>query len=407
MKRLFILGAGASIDHSKGFLPSTRNFLVKARKIPELDFYHDLDEPEVIISSGGDSGNELEAYPRDPLSDESETTQRYLSRLYGIDVNNLGRTDPTAGLSSKDHKKALLIKRLEDVNIEELLTLVMIARQIDPSQPSEDHIINLIVQTINYYSQQIDHKNGAYNEFVEQLDCESDSIITFNWDTLLDKLFSENYAPPIRTTTGIIAYHSNFLEVCTAERENSFDSDRIKSPYIPDSILRENKATIPFGSHYIKLHGSINLVYCTNILCENYQKPLIRKGHLWQHNRCGPCHEALKLYIIPPIQNKPIRDMPYIRRSWNKAQELCMAAEQVVFWGYSLPPTDHWSNWLVRQIWAGKCKEIIVINPECFLNGKENESFINRFCPKDRFGNKQIERVAFNEFKEYLKTRED
>jgi hypothetical protein len=51
MNRLFIIGAGASIDHSKKLLPGTHNFLVKAReatrKSNNIDFYFDLDHEDI------------------------------------------------------------------------------------------------------------------------------------------------------------------------------------------------------------------------------------------------------------------------------------------------------------------------------------------------------------------------
>ncbi|MCH8311372.1 MAG: hypothetical protein IID17_00130, partial [Nitrospinae bacterium] len=277
----------------------------------------------------------------------------------------------------------------------------------------------LIVETIDYYSRNVDPKKGIYTDFVKQLVPQSDSVITFNWDNLLDQLFSEHYgttkdSPRYWEAEDIVWYYWNFLQVCTDEkkpiwshartREPSWSHLYTKDPYIPDSPWQKSDSTIPFGPHYIKLHGSIDLVYCSNNLCENFLKPLIRKGKFIDENKCGACHEAVKLYIIPPIQNKPIRDMPYIRRSWNKAQELCRAAEQVVFWGYSLPQTDHWSNWLVRQIWNGRCQEIIIINPDCFpkKNGIVDDSFVNRFCPKEEFSGKTIKRSEFKSFKEFI-----
>lgn len=404
MNRLFIIGAGASIDHSNGSMPGTRDFLVKAREVSTLDFYFDLDVEEFAISSDGEGGMEIDT--REPLSEESETTQSYLAQFYGIWADSLGKKYWPHGFNAqedKDYKNEQLLNRLKEINIEELLTLAIIARQIDQSLPSDDHIINLIVETINYYSGQVDPESGIYLNFAKQLDPQTDSIITFNWDTLLDQLFSKSYIPQFGVGPGIAEYYSNFLEVCTAEREASFDNAEIKPPYVPDSVLDSSEAAIFFGSHYIKLHGSVDLVNCTNNLCSNYQKPLIRKGEFPKENRCGVCHETVKLYIIPPIQNKPIRDMPFIRRSWNKAQELCKAADQVVFWGYSLPQTDYWSNWLVRQIWSGRCKEVVIINPECFSNGKEiDEGFVSRFCPKEKFGNKQMDRSIFKNFKDFL-----
>ncbi len=39
MNRLFILGAGASVDHSSALMPCTSNFFEKVRQIKEFQFW--------------------------------------------------------------------------------------------------------------------------------------------------------------------------------------------------------------------------------------------------------------------------------------------------------------------------------------------------------------------------------
>jgi len=214
---------------------------------------------------------------------------------------------------------------------------------------------------------------------------------------LLDQLFPSYFSGSRNVSAVLNGIYPNYLKVCTAEMEDSWKSSTLERPISGGKIEGGNT----FKQNYIKLHGSIDLVSCQNQGCQNHLKPFVSNPED-KNNKCGLCFENVIPYIIPPIQNKPIRDMHYIRRAWTKAKDLCQMADQVVIWGYSLPVTDHWSNWLIRQVWMGECKEIVIINPEVFSDdGKENYQFINRFCPFEMAFGKKVERKIFKSFDEF------
>ncbi len=367
--RLFILGAGASKDHSSGIMPTTDNFLKKAR---EGDFFFWRPTPY-------------------PFADANnfQDTEKIIKRLFGINQIQPGDT------SAKE--KETTLKRVDQINIEELLTLATIFHQVDPRQPSEDNIIQLILKTIDYYSEKVTSENGIFNKFVEGLNGDKDSIISFNWDILLDQLLP-NYSPEPHSIP--FSFYGQFINICTAEQDDSWKSP---VPYVLGQVDSNRRFKRKFGGNYIKLHGSVDLVNCKNNTCENNQKPFVATTPK-DRNCCGICHELLYPYIIPPIQNKAIRDTHYIRRSWTRTFELCQEADQVIFWGYSLPVTDYWANLLVKKVWGGNCKEIIIINPSVqFQDGKPNGDFVKRFCPDENVFQKKISKKLFRYFKDYLK----
>lgn len=215
---------------------------------------------------------------------------------------------------------------------------------------------------------------------------------------MFDRELSDYNSEPLEEPPSPFGFYSKYLEICTAEMEDRWKFLESIRPYVPGEHSPEHQ----FGHNYIKLHGSVDLVNCKNNGCQNYQKAYVSRT-VKHKNKCGICSEGMEPYLIPPIQNKPIRDAHYVRRSWTKALELCQEAEQVVIWGYSLPVTDHWRNWLIRQVWIGNCKEIIIINPEVYTEeGKNNEAFVNRFCPVEKSFNKEINKRVFKNFEEYF-----
>jgi len=116
--------------------------------------------------------------------------------------------------------------------------------------------------------------------------------------------------------------------------------------------------------YYLKLHGSIDWNYCTNSNCGANNKFLIA-----ENDRCGRCFKHLSRLIIPPIINKQYKNYPFIEKIWTLASIQLESAEEIVIWGYRLPPTDFYSNWLLSKT-SEKIKKVSIINPECILKGK-------------------------------------
>ena len=180
---------------------------------------------------------------------------------------------------------------------------------------------------------------------------QSDSIISFNWDLLLDQeLYPANEAKP---------HYSNFL-ISALEGNAGMAVD-----YGP------NKAG---AGLFLKMHGSMNWFKCTNLKCpanesiffeEDFQTCLSRHmGLHWKDESCSRCGSDTEPLIIPPLLRKPIADDWIVRCIWGLARKKLRAADTVVIIGFSAPPTDFYAAWLLHNTVGLRSIPVYIVNPE-------------------------------------------
>ena len=119
---------------------------------------------------------------------------------------------------------------------------------------------------------------------------------------------------------------------------------------------------------YLKLHGSIDWKYCANSNCGANNKVLIAEC-----GRCRRCFRRLNRLIIPPIINKQYKNYPFIEKIWTLASIQLDSAEEILIWGYRLPPTDFYSNWLLSKT-SNNVIKVSIVNPACILKGDWKET---------------------------------
>lgn len=152
------------------------------------------------------------------------------------------------------------------------------------------------------------------------------------------------------------------------------------------------------NGYYLKLHGSIDWQYCPNSNCDANNKILIS-----EENLCGRCFKRFNRLIIPPIINKQYKTYPFIEKLWALARIQLDAAQELVIWGYRLPPTDFYSNWLLSKT-SIKSKKVSIVNPDCILSGEGKDirlnirNFLKPFY--DIYGEKKI--VLYKNYQDYL-----
>ncbi len=122
---------------------------------------------------------------------------------------------------------------------------------------------------------------------------------------------------------------------------------------------------------YIKLHGSINWLYCPNPACGHHQsiflaspfEPNIRVDPGAPCSRCGT---SLGLVIVPPTMRKSLERFPKLGYLWNLAFRELKQADRLIFFGVSLPKSDYLLRWFIREstIWKEKSREVIIVNLE-------------------------------------------
>jgi hypothetical protein len=313
-KRVYILGAGSSIGHSLGRFPSITSFFSIAREL------------------GIDS--------------EFDDVSKLGRELFGVDIFQ------------------------HPINIEDFYTHLEIEIERNPDAEllkTRQQLLDLIKKTLFSLGNRLTNSNGEYNAFTDRkhpILQKDDTIITFNWDLLLDNLFEREKIiekPYIPTDD---PHYYNFIEFLSAYRE-MFRSDIIPPPHDDEYYLQRG--------YYLKMHGSIDWTYCNNQGCSNFQKVFPIKEPLKIY-RCNECFEFLETMLIPPLLNKGYRHYPIIRKIWNLAALVISSATEIIIWGYSLPSTDFYSKWLIRQANKDSLKKIILVNPDVTKN-----DFINRF----------------------------
>ena len=363
-KTVFILGAGASYSHSNKEFPLINDIFKVAK--------------QSLVTSLITDGK--------TLNPNYECVEIYIRENFN---------------------KSILDSR-QKLNIEDILTNLEIDIEKIKSndlQIIRDRIIAIILNTFyilthksNYYK-----KNGEYFLLFNQLE-ENDTIITYNWDLLLDNILDRekiisNVKNLGQVEDGISKkQYLNMLTDLSAYRDLSWD--RTSEPY-------EKYYSKGF---YLKLHGSLDWLYCPNEDCGSYSKVfpiknIFGKGYLIEKYKCSECRSEMKHLIIPPVLNKNYSSFPFVKKLWNIALEEIQSANELVIWGYRLPPTDFYNRWLFRQK-SDKLKRVSIINPECVkrINKKlkENNTFLKPFLDIFKASKIEPEMSYYKNYTDYV-----
>jgi len=351
-KRVYILGAGSSIGHSKGKFPSIEGFFRAAR---ELNYQK---------------------------GDEFIAIEKFVKKIWGRNI--LSKQNP--------------------INIEELFTHIEIELERSNSPLLLDlhqKFLKLIQKVLLSLENEISGQKGDFNTLVEVEHSrpvlrKDDTIITYNWDLLLDNILGRQRClenPNASPTGNIFPQYDNFKVDLSAYSERTWAHLGIEPPY---------QTWKPKVGYFLKMHGSIDWFYCGNESCRALHKVFPQVDPTQQY-LCSECHEPVKFLIIPPILNKAYRQYPLIRKIWNIATQEIRSANEIIIWGYSLPPTDFHSIWLLRQGREAPLQKITIINPEVVTKTKKNPNtnFINRF--KNIFSDKipQGSPILFENFSDF------
>jgi hypothetical protein len=329
-KTVYILGAGASYSHSNKEFPLINDIFKVAKKLLVTSLITDINT---------------------------------LNPNYGCVEDYIG---------NKFNKSIFNIK--QKLNIEYILTNLEIDIEKTKSndlQIVRDRIITIILVTFILLDRKSVYykRNSEYFLFFDRLK-DNDTIITYNWDLLLDNILDReriisNIKNIGQVEDGILKkQYLRMLMDLSAYRDLSWD--RTSAPYEQYNSK----------GYYLKLHGSIDWLYCPNEDCGLYSKVFPVKNvsgeYLIADYKCHECSSRMKHLIIPPILNKNYSSFPFVKKLWNIALEELQSADELVIWGYRLPPTDFYNRWLFRQK-SDKLKKVSIINPECFRKRKNKE----------------------------------
>ncbi len=361
-KTVFILGAGASYSHSNKEFPLINDIFKASKKLS-------------VTTHKNKS---------DTLNSDYECVEKYIKENYNKSILDL--------------RQAL--------DIEDILTNLEIDIEKTKSndlQIVRDRIITIILITFFKLTGNSDYyKNGEYFLFYDKLK-DNDTIITYNWDVLLDnildrekliiKIKNRNFHKTDEDNTLKKQYLRMLLDLSAYRDYYNF---RITAPY--EHYHSEG--------YYLKLHGSVDWLYCPNEDCGLYAKVFPIKN-IYGKYKCSECSSRMKHLIIPPVLNKNYSGFPFIKKIWNIALEEIRLAEELVIWGYQLPHSDFYNRWLFRQT-SVLLRKVVIIDPKCYKKDKNQhitqnkKEFLDNFLSIFQTGKKYPDMIYYEYFKDYI-----
>ena len=178
--------------------------------------------------------------------------------------------------------------------------------------------------------------------FVENILEPQDTIITFNYDCLLDhhlKLFGEK------------KWNARYgYGVKLGARGAHLTGDKFWTPR--NHPAKKNDTVL-----LLKLHGSLHFD-ARNSERNKYQLKLKQRPHTYQGKG------SMRFTVIPPEWHKGF-EAGMFKDIWTKAADRLYKADRLVFIGYSLPVTDMHAAALLRtSVKRAALKSLVVVNPD-------------------------------------------
>lgn len=167
-------------------------------------------------------------------------------------------------------------------------------------------------------------------------------VITFNYDPLLEQ-FLELAATSIRHVPG---------EKARFGIEYSYGFHGATADIGPERIEQARGPFPPGGMFFLKMHGSMMWVSRIRGGAPATQEDILCFRCLGINPRLE-YYDAMyetRAFIVPPILDKTtLLQNPVIDVIWGQAAKLLPTAHEIVFLGYSMPPTDYYSEFLFRR----------------------------------------------------------
>ncbi len=269
--------------------------------------------------------------------------------------------------------------RWADLNIEEVFTNVELLREFlgregdtwAKATVARNDLARYLWRIISHCTQR---KRGVYYGKIKSfMDRYGDaSVLNFNWDLVLDQEFMERAGLGWATSAG--AYRN--FEIIVLGREGELTGGIGRWPL------------------YLKLHGSLNWLQCSNPICPSASAITVSAhtqlclAHAMSPPGsgtviCNQCGAEMNLLLVPPVLKKPVIEKGVIRAVWGQARYRLETANRVVILGFSVAPTDFYAAWLLRSTVGTKpahSVEIFVVNPQNSPDHSEHEDFRNRMA---------------------------
>jgi hypothetical protein len=183
-------------------------------------------------------------------------------------------------------------------------------------------------------------------EFFEKIDTAHSAFISINWDTVIERRLQE-----VRNLS-FVSYKCGEVAAEFPRKGNEV------------RLTRRPQRIVPV----IKIHGSINWLYCdscrrlhcfppsqareieSQLLSPEEWELIHPKTQKRQQWTCSRCPEVCLGTRIATLSYLKALDFPMFQKSWFSAERVLRNASRWVFIGYSLPAADYEFKYLLKRV---------------------------------------------------------
>ena len=302
------------------------------------------DHTVVLLGAGASKGSEkslptMQGFFGPTLEAIHPELARFLAWFYGHE--NLDRYNVEDVLSYLDLAHARVPKWTGAASVGAL----------NPQMPSYELLLDYISTRLEVTGPPC----SLHRQLIERLQ-PADTILTLNYDRVCDDALKD-----LETQKGGPAVGDRLSKLSGLLGRPAFMGGE------PVALLPRETAS----GFYLKLHGSLDWLYCPNPRCENASRYYaLSSEHIVDGQEAGrPCRRCgnlLRAFIVPPIATKAIEHEGPLAFIWSVALNALAHAKKIVVVGVSFTPSDQELRWLIRQSTAlsGFPLSVDLVNPD-------------------------------------------
>ena len=289
-----------------------------------------------------------------------------------------------------------------DFDLEDCFTMLELQRRDADRSQDQDAFISilrvewLLTQLLLNFMSEAEHwifYSDEFQAFGKRLFRERATVITFNYDSLLESVI-ETASPP-RLDAAKALFPSGSMDNAISDDDIAF-SRHEWNPYVAYKVrfdevelLTPGIARMVEGTRYygharnqadlpafLKMHGSLGWFFHSGYRVDGVQlegegytqtgRSVLRRGfYRFGHPNIDYANlEILLPLIITPVLNKPYDQHPVFLTVWELARDELRHCKRLVIGGYSFPPTDFHVRRLLREVFSdNSLEELCIINP--------------------------------------------
>ncbi len=218
------------------------------------------------------------------------------------------------------------------------------------------------------------------NAFAHYVGASDSSVISFNYDTLVEEQLGYLFTTATRPDRALLArskapYHHGLAE---GSYQNLFRRDALidcGSGYLLTREQREGTVLV------LKPHGSMEWHYCNKChLVVHQSSPVSNAGYIVavaaSEYPCPNCKTTtiFERLLVPPACDGAYLRTPFLETIWEQAETALLAADVLIIVGYSFPASDHRLRQLLRRV-SGAHRKLTKVVVEPFLTVSSQERF--------------------------------